>query len=455
MARRFRMILARESEDDIGDGRIFPPGSFSWRTPPLSVMALTTTSAYGGHDGAFLLGNFATIARDGDMIIATGTLNDEGEGEEADRRRDTIGAIERGDLNGVSADPAGVEVHYECTEFDEEEGWCVREVIVFDSYTIGGATVCTIPGIEGTLIELLDDDAEEPASEADAVAASAAAVLERPPAEWFDHPGDLLLPIDHEDARLPVVTDEGRVYGRLASWSDCHISFPNYCQTPWRSLTGYAYHRLTPIEALDADGNEVRVRAGALAVQGGHFPTSGDQARDWQGAQAHYDDPTTCAAYVATGEDDDGIWFAGALRPEATAEQVALLRRHQLSGDWRRIGGNMELVGMCSVVVPGFVREVAMVAAGAPHDGVTDMEPIAAVIGGRAAVAASGEACCDGCASGTPCAGTASGHRHRSTRSLTAQAVDTRVARLEEVVDTLADALGPQVRDALRARMRA
>lgn len=450
MARRFRALIAADNRDT-GDGRRFPAGAFTWRTPPLSVMAQTQTPEFGGHGLAFVLGNMEAITRDGDEVWAVGSLNDEGEGEDADRRRDTIGMIERGDLNGVSVDPAGVDVHFECLEFDEEAGWCVSEVMVFDSYIIGAATVVNIPAIEGTLL-ILDPPEDQAAADvqpADAVAASAAALLEHAPAEWYEHPGDLLLPIDHEDARLPVVTDEGRVYGRLASWDDCHISFPNYCQQPWRSQTAYAYHRITPVEAIDGDGQLVRVRAGALAVQGGHFPTSGEHARNWQGAQAHYDDPSSCAAYVVTGEDEDGIWFAGALRPEATPEQVGLLRRHQLSGDWRRIGG-MELVGMCSVVVPGFVRSVAMVASGAPGSG--EVEPIAAVIGGRA-VAASG-ACCDSCSAGQPCATAASGG-HRSARSLTATAIDGRLVSAEERLDMLLDVLGPDVRDRLRARMRA
>jgi hypothetical protein len=450
MARRFSAIIARDNVDT-GDGRRFPSGAFTWRTPPLSVMAQTQTPEFGGHGLAFILGRMDTITRDGDMIVARGELADEGEGEEADRRRDTIGLIERGDLNGVSVDPAGVEVHYECLEFDEEEGWCVSEIMVFDSYVIGAATVVNIPAIEGTLITLDPDESaavdDEP-DEEDAVAASAAATLDRPPADWFTEPADLP-DLDAPGSRLPVVTDEGRVFGYLCSWDDCHISFPNYCQTPWRSPTGYAYARVNATEAATAAGEGQQVAVAALAVQGGHFPTTGEHARNWRAAQAHYDDPDTCAAYVAVGENDHGVWFSGALRPTTTPEQVATLRRHQLSGDWRRIGGAMELVGMCSVNVPGFVREVAMAASGAPGTDMA-MEPVAAVIGGNA-VAASG-ACCDSCAaSGSSCSHTAA----TSARSLTATAIDGRVRTTEEQLAMLLDVLGPEVRDRLRARMRA
>lgn len=449
--RRFRALIAADNRDT-GDGRRFPPGAFTWRTPPLSVMAQTQTPEFGGHAGAFVLGNMEAITRDGDEVWAVGSLNDEGDGADADRRRDTIGMIERGDLNGVSVDPAGVDVHFECLEFDEEEGWCVSEIMVFDAYIIGAATVVNVPAIEGTLI-ILDPpeegapaEGDDPTAE-DAVAASAAAVLERPPVAWFDEPDDLP-DLDAPGSRLPVVTDEGRVFGYLCSWEDCHISFPNYCQTPWRSAASYAYFRASAVDGVDEAGAVVSIPAGALAVQGGHFPTTGEQARQWQNAQAHYDDPTTCAAYVAVGENEHGVWFSGALRPTATPEQVATLRRHQLSGDWRRIGGHMELVGMCSVNVPGFVREVALAASGAPG---SEMEPVAAVIGGNA-VAASG-ACCDACAaSGSSCS---HGAPSTSARSLTATAIDGRVRTTEEQLAMLLDVLGPEVRDRLRARMRA
>lgn len=452
MARRFSAIIARDNVDT-SDGRRFPSGAFTWRTPPLSVMAQTVTPEFGGHGLAFILGRMDTITRDGDLIVATGELADEGDGEEADRRRDVIALIENGSLNGVSVDPAGVDVHFECLEFDEEEGWCVSEVMVFDSYIIGAATVVNIPAIEGTLITLDPPEAgsapadDEPTEE-DAVAASAAATLERPPADWFTEPAELP-DLDQPGARLPQVTDAGRVFGYLCSWDDCHISFPNYCQTPWRSAASYAYFRASAVEAAGPDG-PTQIPVGALAVQGGHYPTTGEHARQWQSAQAHYDDPDTCAAYVAVGENEHGVWFSGALRSSATPEQVATLRRHQLSGDWRRIGGHMELVGMCSVNIPGFVREVAMAASGAPGSG-AEMEPVAAVIGGNAATASG--ACCPACASGHPCATSASGSR--SPRSLTATAFDQRLGELEDLLRPLRPVLTAQARDALRERMRA
>lgn len=450
MARNFRAIIARDggSVDDgdvftTEDGRAFPAGAFVWRTPPLSMMAQTVTPDFGGHAGAFLLGQMASIERDGDLIIATGTLNDEGDGEDAERRRDTIAAIERGDLNGVSVDPAGVEYRFVCVRFDEEQGWCEEEILVFDSYTIGAATVVNVPAIDGTLIELDPADAADDGegtggeeTEADAVAASAAATLEHPPAAWFE--------LAEPDEPTPfTVTDDGQVFGHVAPAGVCHIGYPDACVTVWNSPTNYAYFHVSgPVRAQGADGL-VDVPVGAIAASGGHFPTQGDQARDWRSAQAHYDDPTTCAAYVRAVDGEHGVWVSGALRHGATAEQIALLRNHPPSGDWRRIGGQMEMVGVCSVVVPGFplVRQIAMAASASG-----DLEPVAAIVNlghrGR----------CDECGGEheTP-ARTAAG----SPRSLRAEAIDQRLAAVESTLATIADALGPQVREEFRSRMRA
>jgi hypothetical protein len=62
------------------------------------------------------------------------------------------------------------------------------------------------------------------------------------------------------------------------------------------------------------------------------------------------------AADVTAGEDDFGIWVAGALRPGLRAEDVRALMASDVSGDWRRIGGSLELVAVLAVNVPGFPK---------------------------------------------------------------------------------------------------
>jgi hypothetical protein len=78
----------------------------------------------------------------------------------------------------------------------------------------------------------------------------------------------------------------------------------------------------------------------------------------------HYDDTASALIDVAAGEDQYGIWVAGALRPEATPNQVRALRASAPSGDWRPINNSLELVAVCQVNVPGFPIARTMVAGG-------------------------------------------------------------------------------------------
>ncbi len=70
-------------------------------------------------------------------------------------------------------------------------------------------------------------------------------------------------------------------------------------------------------------------------------------------------------AVVQAGEDEHGIWVAGQLLESVSAAQVAELRRSPLSGDWRRINGNLELVAALAVNVPGFPVPRVLAASGA------------------------------------------------------------------------------------------
>jgi hypothetical protein len=50
------------------------------------------------------------------------------------------------------------------------------------------------------------------------------------------------------------------------------------------------------------------------------------------------------------------VWFAGAMRPHLTRQQIEEFGRHPLSGDWRANPGdaNVRLVAALSVNTPGF-----------------------------------------------------------------------------------------------------
>lgn len=363
----FRAVLAVEGTrtDEGYMHRVMPLGVMTWRALPLTLRAIAED--FGGHGGAFPIGRIDTIERIGPNIVSTGMLDDEGTGEDADRRRDVIRQITTQQMNGVSVDPGGVAADETCIATDAD-GWCTEVDVTFTLYEIGAATVVPIPAMAETIIEIVSgapqgatvEDIVQAGLEDGGVPAMAAAVvasgIERftPPAEWFEDPALTSL------TRVAMVTDDGRIFGHLCSWDDCHIAFSDRCQKPWDSPTDFAFFHSCEI---DTDAGPLAV--GPIAATGGHAPT--DRPIRWQDAQAVYDDPTSCAAYARIGRDEFGIWFSGAVRPEATAEQVEMLMTHQLSGDWRRIGGAMEVVAACAVNVPGFVRALALTASGMPQ----------------------------------------------------------------------------------------
>lgn len=173
-----------------------------------------------------------------------------------------------------------------------------------------------------------------------------------PPKDWFTPP-DMLRP-------TPIqVLPNGRVYGHIAAWAGTpHIGLPGQVRPP-KSRSNYAYFR-TGVVAT-ADGTDQPV--GQLTLAGGHAPLSADAAR----AVQHYDDTASAIADVNVGEDRNGIWVAGAVRPDVTDAQIRALRASAPSGDWRVINGSHELVAICQVNSPGFPipRAECMVAAGA------------------------------------------------------------------------------------------
>jgi hypothetical protein len=180
-----------------------------------------------------------------------------------------------------------------------------------------------------------------------------------PPRAWFDAPG-------FTQPTPVTVTDEGQVYGHVATWGTCHIGFTDQCVTPPQSRTNYA-HFMTG-ELMCEDGS--RVAVGQITMDTGHAPLNANAAR----AAVHYDHTGSAVVDVVAGEDDHGIWIAGALRSTVAPEQVRALMASDVSGDWRRIGAGLELVAVLAVNVPGFSKvRVGM------HDGL-----VASLVAGAA-----------------------------------------------------------------------
>jgi len=150
-----------------------------------------------------------------------------------------------------------------------------------------------------------------------------------------------------------TVTEDGRVYGHVATWDTCHIGLPigdseGECTTAPHSATNYAFF-LTG-EVLTDLGP---VAVGQITMGGGHA----NGRASLRAAIGHYDSTSTAVADVTAGEDEHGIWVAGVLRSNVTPEQVHELRAAAISGDWRQVRPgreDMELIAALAVNVPGF-----------------------------------------------------------------------------------------------------
>lgn len=324
MGRKWTAVLARFGVLT-GDGRLIPPGSLTSRDLPLPLLWQEVTD--DGHGGSRVVGRIETIEFGPELVTATGTLL----GDEGWR---VVEQIEAGVI-GPSVDLD--EVDYVMND----EG----TVLTITAGRIAGATLVAIPAFADVSITLDPlpvapmGDRDEPAEDPEALWMYASAAPEQaPPAEWFARPDlDRLTPL--------TVTDTGRVFGHIAPWGTCHVGLPG-CVTAPHSPSDYSYFHQS-LQRL-AEGGELPV--GTLTVGGGHAAPG----KSWAAAVEHYDNVGTAVARVRAGEDEHGIWVAGWVLPQATPEQVEAFRSSPVSGDWRQIRGQLELVAVCSVNSAGF-----------------------------------------------------------------------------------------------------
>ena len=203
-------------------------------------------------------------------------------------------------------------------------------------------------------LEVADGVIELPADD-DALTASADGEL--PPAEWFERPADLPLGTGH-------YVDGRRVYGRLAEWDVPHIGASGQTIYPPRSKSGYRWFHTKTARVQGADGPE-RIRIGHITFGTGHASTSPGTTH--LAAAAHYDNSGHRGAKVRVGEDEHGIWYAGALCAGVDGARLEEFEESDTSGDWRRIMGNLELVACLGVNVGGFPKiGMSLAASGEP-----------------------------------------------------------------------------------------
>jgi len=336
----FRVLIMVEGVET-GDRRVYE--AITWRDPPLPFMALDRTTEM--HNDAKLVGNFDVIWKEGAEVWGEGHYVASDDPEVL--RLQAL--IDSGELSGASADMDDIEYELVVDVAAEEAAWEVepdadgmatipmtQPLIRVTEARLMGATAVPFPAFAlGQQITSLVATGHVLTAAATPVAPPL-----HPPRAWFPDrsPFDRLTPL--------TVTDDGRLYGHAAPFDQCHIGFGDRCVTPPRSATNYSWFLTGEIVTAEGD----RVPCGQITMDTGHAAHDDPRAQ----AAAHYDHTGTCVADVTVGEDEFGVWVSGALRPDADPFTARRLMASSLSGDWRNVNGNLELVALLAVNVPGF-----------------------------------------------------------------------------------------------------
>jgi len=365
---------------ETGDGRFLAQDALTWRELPLPIMSMTENPVGGsGHDGAVLVGRIDSLERRGQEVWATGVIDLGSEnGREAHR------LLQNKMMRGVSADIDKV-------EWEVDESADPLDQLLGDSGgqrvakgRLMGATLTSFPALAECEVwlsgdspsyeratagreaggESVDESAlaasggfptrivfHTPLSDTGALVASAGAGVYpvNPPAEWMDDP-------KFDGPSSMTVSSDGRVKGHVALFGACHIGFGQRCVEVPRSSTNYAGFLTGTV--LSAEGTTIKT--GQLIVDTVH-PDLKLAASDAQSFYAH----TGCAvADLVVGEDQFGIWVAGAMRHTADEGDARIVRGSDASPDWRNLVHNgkrfpREMCALLAVNNSGFKALVA------------------------------------------------------------------------------------------------
>jgi hypothetical protein len=380
---------------ETSDGRYIEPGSLGRRDMPQSLMAMLRNpdGGFEGHSAAIVAGRIDTMERlDFSTVInretgepfgagvwgwqATGYLvpHDDQPGTQA-----TVDYVRDQVLRGVSVDLGEVEADVQVLE-EDEDGFPERVRFVVTQGSIAQCTITPFAAFPSAYIVLNEGQgaeeagvqpAEEPAPVP--IAASALRILEPsrgrqalvaslaadaetiapllPPRSWFERV-EVAEPSRHVYlGRHPSGVPTGQVWGYLAQWDvphagilDREVYAPRLGPGGYRTFSSHG-------SVLTAENEEVST---GIATYGcGHDM---DMSHGVLPALEHYDNAGTAYADIVVGEDEFGVWFAGAMRPHLTRQQIEEFGRHPLSGDWRANPGdqNVRLVAALCVNTPGF-----------------------------------------------------------------------------------------------------
>ena len=349
------------------DGRYLMPGKIDWRDLPLTLMVQTVTDE--GHKGAFAAGKITNVYKqerpdlgpNAVAIIGEGHFSDDDDGRRA------LDLLTEEIVRHVSIDFAPSARYLVDPETLEpvNEGDLGIEELLGGNFLYGfegkimGATMLPFSAFEEATMHIVELDDKVVVASAfpmrKVLTASAAGLAPlRPPKDWFYMP--------ETDGPCPLtITPEGKVFGHLALWNQCHRSAAG-CEMAPRSKAKYAFFHTGALTTEEGD----KVNVGRITVGGsGHASVS--PYLGTRGAIEHYDKTGTVGAFVRAHDGNYGIWLSGTVRSDCPAEKIRDMEANPPSGDWREENGRLELCAALSVPVAGFPvprYEAALVASG-------------------------------------------------------------------------------------------
>lgn len=360
-----------------GDRREFATGSLTWQdegeTASLEIpLGYQFERGHGpmGSDKVARIGRLDAIERtESGELFARGVIDlATKHGRDAAMQMGT--RDEPGTLAGVSVvvdedpDGPGLTVEYqmpegceaESEEFDESCMMFEREIVT-EGARIRAVDLVDIPAFSEARLyldaPLAGDFLPEEQRQEESLTASAFNMMipDLPPVEWFDEP------VDEPDIGAITITDEGRIFGYLAPKNVAHRGYRDKrVEVPTGNVDyGIWMNRVTLAD--DGKGGFQRLATGPITMNCGHAPSS--SAVKGAARREHYDNSCSVVATVRAGENSKGVWIAGAVLPDVSADQIRRMMTCQLSGDWgphREQPGKRELAAALLVPVPGFPK---------------------------------------------------------------------------------------------------
>jgi hypothetical protein len=315
------------------DGRMLAQSiDLSFRSFPLPLMWCKQSKE--GHSDSYTVGVIESAALNGGTVVASGYLLNTAEADEAANELAhgvSSPSVDLASAEWVFTDSSGVELA-------EDASPDTPMFMTFTKAELIGTTLVATAAFGDTKLSL--NDQREPRE----VALVASAAEEFRP-KVYDH--RLFENPNLTGPTMPTMGVDGRIYGHLAVFGQCHRSVQTECVMVPRSPSDYTHFHTSPAIRLD---NGQRLPVGRLTVGTGHA----DPRLGAAPAAAHYDNTGTCFALVRVGEDSHGVWFSGVPAPWATPDQVEQGVSSPLSGDWRNLGQGLDLVAALAVNTPGF-----------------------------------------------------------------------------------------------------